>query len=162
MKVQITADVFRQCQDVSSHCCDCRLAATLNSRSLHLAFLVAPSSLQWKWHRFFTGWAVVMCGESWGPWGLHFAHINSYDCVLSVGRLGLWFTVLSRSLVLTEISLTAVAFLKVGCSVSVMTELFLPSMLSIFDSQFWWCWVGNAYNCSISLMDGNFSWYARS
>ena len=83
---------------------------------------------------------------------------NSYDCVLSVGRLGLWFTVLSRSLVLTEISLMLCPLLKVGCySVTVMTELFLPSMLSTFDSQFLWCWVHNAYNCSISLMDGNFS-----
>lgn len=41
-------------------------------------------------------------------------NINSYDCVLSVGRLGLWFTVFSRSLVVTEISLTAVSIIESG------------------------------------------------
>ena len=59
-----------KCPYACWHCCDCRLAGTLDSMFLHLSFLVAPSSLQWKWHHFSPGWAVVMCGERWGPWGL--------------------------------------------------------------------------------------------
>lgn len=86
-------------QCVGWHCWDYRLAVTFNSRSLHLSFLVAPSSLQWKQHHFLTGWAVVMCGERWGPWGLWFAkHKLPWFCVACWSVRSL-LTVLSCSLV---------------------------------------------------------------
>ena len=154
-----------KCQDVSSHCCDRRLAATLNSRSLHLSFLVAPSSLQWKWHRFFTGWAVVMCGESWGPCGLHFAqHKLLWLCAV-------WWSV--RSLVYSALTVSSFSLKSLWCCVhywrwGVIVSLLWPSYFSPRRCPFWFtilvlcCWVHDAYNCWISLVNGNFSWYARS
>ena len=151
---------------VSSHCCDCRLAVTFNSRSLHLAFLVAPSSLQWNWHHFFTGWVVVVCGERWGPWGLYFVqHKLLCLCAVYWSVRSHWFTVLSRSLVLAEIlSDCCVHYWKWG----VVVSLLWPSYFSPRRCPFWFiilvlcCWVHDAYNCSISLVNGNFSWYSRS
>lgn len=110
-----------KCQDVSSHCCDCRLAATLNSRSLHLAFLVAPLSLQWKWHRFFTGWAVVMCGESWGYWGLYFVqHKLLWLCVVCWSVRSLVYSVLTVSSCHWNLSDCCVHYWKWGVVVSVL------------------------------------------
>ena len=118
------------------------LAGTVVTAGLPAHLTPCPSTcLSWLYRRLYSGsdtispqdgrWSCVV--RDGGLEDCNLCNINSHDCVLSVGRLGLWFAVLSRPLVSHWNSLWLPhPSLKAGCCrVTVVTELFLPSMLSI-------------------------------